>query len=89
LQKYATADVYAAFLSVNIHVPYRWVKSNDVLSHVILSSAVFLQQEIMQIAIARQGDFLCSLHNIEKMINFLRLVYIVISKLQTNQETQK
>lgn len=78
-----------SFLFVNILVPYRVVKHNDVLSHFILSSTVFLEHEIMQIAIARQGHFLCSLHNVEKMMDFLRLVYIVIPKLQTNQEMQK
>lgn len=62
-----------SFLFVNILVPYRLVEHNDVLSHLIISSAVFLEQEIMQIAIARQGHFLCSLHKIEKMMDFLSL----------------
>lgn len=78
-----------SFLFVNILVSYRLVEHSDMLSHFILSSAVFLEQEVTQIFIASQGHFSCSWHNVEKIMDFLRLVYILIPKWQTNQEMQK
>lgn len=76
-----------SFLFVNILVPSRLDEHNDVLSHFfILSSVVLLEQEITQIVFTGWEHFLCSLNIVEKIMDFLRLVYIVIPKLQTNQE---
>lgn len=72
------------FLFVDVFVPCRLVEHNDGLSRFSLFSAIFLEQEISRLSLQDEVSS-SALYTMD----FLRLVYIVIPKLQADQEMQK